>query len=167
MRAKEFINLDIKNEGFFGGAAVGGLAGSLAGGEVGAAVGAIIGGIIGHLQDIKKTKQELQNLQAATASLNVEKELLIWKSKHNEMIQKNKEIIDMILKIPNAQIREKYLDKSQDLTDIWVETDPQDDDDFEDKFFGDELAWREDHDLKYLDALSQILLEIKQVLSIK
>lgn len=166
MRAKEFINLDIKNEGFFGGAAVGGLAGSLAGGEVGAAVGAIIGGIIGHLQDIKKTKQELQNLQAATASLNVEKELLIWKSKHNEIIQKNKEIIDMILKIPNAQIMEKYLDKSQDLTDIWVETDPQDDDDFS-GFFEDELAWREEHDLKYLEALSQLLLEIKQILGVK
>ena len=166
MRAKEFINLDIKNEGFFGGAAVGGLAGSLAGGGAGAAVGAIIGGIIGHLQDIKKTKQELQNLQAATASLNVElaiaQGLAEWQEDHKDIIEKQQEIIKIIYNIKDPYWLNKYQDKFDKAMDRWAR-DPEDDDDFD----GDEFEWRIINDIEHCSVLEQILLEIKQVLSMQ
>jgi hypothetical protein len=172
MRAKEFINLDIKNEGVLGGAALGGLVGGLAAGVPGAAIGAGMGAFIASkLKEIDKLERDLQNLTATNNSLNVEKELLIWKSRHNEIIQKNKEIMDMILKIPNVQIRQKYLDKSQALIDAWAEKDFEDDDDFnfatDNENWDDETAWEVNHDLKYLEALSQLLLEIKQILGVK
>jgi hypothetical protein len=167
MRAKEFINSDIKNEGAIGGGALGAVAGGLIGGGVGAAIGAWIGAAIGlHLENIKRLEQAIQNLQTTTTSLNVEKELAIYKTKHNEIIEKNKEINEIIFKIPDPTIRQKYLDKIDKLTDWWSETDPGDYDD-SNNATGDELDWYESHDLRYLNALSKILLEIKQIPGIK
>jgi len=190
MRAREFINLDIKNEGVIGGGALGAVAGGLIGGGFGAVIGAWIGAAIGlQLENIKKIEQAIQNLQTTTSlDLDVEIEKVKKNVKNkfkkfeiiNDTISKNmKEIIEIISKIPDPTIRQKYLDKFDKLSDWWSETDL--DSEFElywdNKFYSPtglatgagmtELDWYKKHDLKYLNALSKILLEIKQIPGIK